>query len=54
MFNAFDSVEHSGGQRVRLDLQKLNQFSVFPGQVGMNFTQGASFIFSRMSLLYLI
>ncbi|XP_073306796.1 uncharacterized protein [Primulina huaijiensis] len=27
------SVEHSGGQRVRLDLQKLNQFSVFPGQV---------------------
>ncbi|KZV39969.1 DNA polymerase alpha subunit B-like [Dorcoceras hygrometricum] len=27
------SVEHSGGQRVRLDFQKLNQFSVFPGQV---------------------
>ncbi|KAF8378143.1 hypothetical protein HHK36_029480 [Tetracentron sinense] len=27
------SVEHSGGQRVRLDLQKLNQFSFFPGQV---------------------
>lgn len=27
------SVEHSGGQRVRLELQKLNQFSVFPGQV---------------------
>ncbi|XP_059657746.1 uncharacterized protein LOC132304194 [Cornus florida] len=27
------SVEHSGGQRVRLDLQKLNEFSVFPGQV---------------------
>ncbi|KAL2484471.1 putative microtubule-associated protein futsch [Abeliophyllum distichum] len=27
------SVEHSGGQRVRLDLQKLNQFSIFPGQV---------------------
>lgn len=27
------SVEHSGGQRVRLDLQNLNHFSVFPGQV---------------------
>ncbi|GFQ07420.1 DNA polymerase alpha subunit b [Phtheirospermum japonicum] len=27
------SVEHSGGQRVRLDLQKLNHFSIFPGQV---------------------
>uniref|UniRef100_A0A5B7C235 DNA polymerase alpha subunit B n=1 Tax=Davidia involucrata TaxID=16924 RepID=A0A5B7C235_DAVIN len=27
------SVEHSGGQRVRLDLQKLSQFSMFPGQV---------------------
>ncbi|KAG8365945.1 hypothetical protein BUALT_Bualt17G0024700 [Buddleja alternifolia] len=27
------NVEHSGGQRVRLDLQKLNQFSIFPGQV---------------------
>ncbi|KAF8390460.1 hypothetical protein HHK36_024986 [Tetracentron sinense] len=27
------SVEHSGGQRVRLDLQKLNQFSFFPSQV---------------------
>ncbi|CAN0896193.1 DNA polymerase alpha subunit B [Linum grandiflorum] len=27
------STEHSGGQRVRLDLQKLNQFSVFPGQI---------------------
>ncbi|KAK1438162.1 hypothetical protein QVD17_03965 [Tagetes erecta] len=26
-------VEHSGGQRVRLDLQKLDQFSIFPGQV---------------------
>lgn len=30
---ASDSVEHSGGQRVRLDLQKLSQFSIFPGQV---------------------
>ncbi|CAA0841485.1 DNA polymerase alpha 2 [Striga hermonthica] len=27
------SVEHSGGQRVRLDLLKLDQFSIFPGQV---------------------
>ncbi|GKE08649.1 DNA polymerase alpha subunit B, partial [Tanacetum coccineum] len=27
------SVEHSGGQRVHLDLQKLDQFSIFPGQV---------------------
>ncbi|XP_052184323.1 uncharacterized protein LOC127796292 isoform X2 [Diospyros lotus] len=27
------SIEHSGGQRVRLDLQKMNQFSIFPGQV---------------------
>ncbi|CAN1313474.1 DNA polymerase alpha subunit B [Linum perenne] len=27
------STEHSGGQRVRLDLQKVNQFSVFPGQI---------------------
>ncbi|XP_042506466.1 DNA polymerase alpha subunit B [Macadamia integrifolia] len=27
------SVEHSGGQRVRLDIQKLTQFSFFPGQV---------------------
>ncbi|KAK3040809.1 hypothetical protein RJ639_029153 [Escallonia herrerae] len=27
------SVKHSGGQRVRLDLQKLSQFSIFPGQV---------------------
>ncbi|KAL4193658.1 hypothetical protein AMTRI_Chr06g177850 [Amborella trichopoda] len=27
------SVEHSGGQRVRLDLKNLVQFSLFPGQV---------------------
>ncbi|KAI9170464.1 hypothetical protein LWI28_028412 [Acer negundo] len=27
------SVAHSGGQRVRLDLHKLDQFSIFPGQV---------------------
>lgn len=39
VFDVFDSVEHSGGQRVRLDLQKLNQFSIFPGQVGLSFTQ---------------
>ncbi|KAJ4960012.1 hypothetical protein NE237_019922 [Protea cynaroides] len=32
-FDIFGSVEHSGGQRVRLDLQKLNHFSFFPGQV---------------------
>ncbi|KAF9604536.1 hypothetical protein IFM89_007657 [Coptis chinensis] len=29
----FSSVEQSGGQRVRLDLQKLTQYSFFPGQV---------------------
>ncbi|GAV90433.1 DNA_pol_E_B domain-containing protein/Pol_alpha_B_N domain-containing protein [Cephalotus follicularis] len=27
------SAEHSGGQRVRLDLHKLSQFYLFPGQV---------------------
>ncbi|KAM7484108.1 hypothetical protein LguiA_000117 [Lonicera macranthoides] len=27
------SVMHSGGQRVRLDIHKLSQFSIFPGQV---------------------
>ncbi|XP_021899762.1 DNA polymerase alpha subunit B isoform X2 [Carica papaya] len=27
------SVEHAGGQRVRLDLHKTTQFSIFPGQV---------------------
>ncbi|PON82786.1 DNA polymerase alpha, subunit B [Trema orientale] len=27
------SVEHSGGQRVRLELQNMNQFSIFPGQI---------------------
>lgn len=27
------SVEHSGGQRVRVDIEKLQQFSLFPGQV---------------------
>ena len=32
-FYFVNSVEHSGGQRVRLELQKLSQFSVFPGQV---------------------
>jgi hypothetical protein len=29
----FSSVEHSRGQRVRLDLKDINQFSLFPGQV---------------------
>lgn len=33
LFNVYGSVEHSGGQRVRLDVQRLKQFSVFPGQV---------------------
>nr|KAJ0206817.1 hypothetical protein LSAT_V11C500292430 [Lactuca sativa] len=28
-----NNVEHSGAQRVRLDLQKLDQFSFFPSQV---------------------
>lgn len=32
-FYYLNSVEHSGGQRVRLELQKLDQFSIFPGQV---------------------
>ncbi|KAE8652527.1 hypothetical protein Csa_013070, partial [Cucumis sativus] len=27
------SIAHSGGQRVRLELQNLSQFSIFPGQV---------------------
>ncbi|WCJ38686.1 DNA polymerase alpha subunit B [Euphorbia peplus] len=27
------SVEHSGGQRVRLDTHNLSQFSIFPGQI---------------------
>ncbi|XP_074295902.1 uncharacterized protein LOC141623669 [Silene latifolia] len=27
------SVEHSGGQRVRLELEKLSQYTIFPGQV---------------------
>uniref|UniRef100_A0A2P2JYW4 DNA polymerase alpha subunit B n=1 Tax=Rhizophora mucronata TaxID=61149 RepID=A0A2P2JYW4_RHIMU len=27
------SVEHSGGQQVRLDLHQLSQFSIFPGQI---------------------
>ncbi|KAF7839819.1 DNA polymerase alpha subunit B [Senna tora] len=27
------STEHSGGQRVRLELQQLSHFSVFPGQI---------------------
>ncbi|KAM7274067.1 hypothetical protein ACFE04_028731 [Oxalis oulophora] len=27
------SIEHSGGQRVRLDLHEIDQFSLFPGQV---------------------
>ncbi|VAI79658.1 unnamed protein product [Triticum turgidum subsp. durum] len=31
--STFSSVEHSRGQRVRLDLKDINQFSLFPGQV---------------------
>ncbi|EEF47552.1 DNA polymerase alpha subunit B [Ricinus communis] len=27
------SIEHSGGQRVHLDLHNLSQFSIFPGQI---------------------
>lgn len=27
------SVEHSGGEHVRLELEKLNKYSIFPGQV---------------------
>ncbi|KNA16145.1 hypothetical protein SOVF_091810 [Spinacia oleracea] len=27
------SVEHSGGEHVRLELKKVNQYSIFPGQV---------------------
>ncbi|KAF3431097.1 hypothetical protein FNV43_RR25827 [Rhamnella rubrinervis] len=27
------SVEHSGGQRVRLELQNLSKYSIFPGQI---------------------
>lgn len=30
---SFSSVEHSRGQRVRLDLKDLDHFSLFPGQV---------------------
>ena len=32
------SMELSGGQRVRLDLSKLQNFGVFPGQVGRKLT----------------
>ncbi|XP_021746698.1 DNA polymerase alpha subunit B-like [Chenopodium quinoa] len=27
------SIEHSGGEHVRLELEKVNQYSIFPGQV---------------------
>uniref|UniRef100_A0ACD6AND1 Uncharacterized protein n=1 Tax=Avena sativa TaxID=4498 RepID=A0ACD6AND1_AVESA len=45
------SVEHSRGQRVRLDLKDINQFSLFPGQVvgieGHN-PSGHCFVVSRL------
>ncbi|KAL9263024.1 DNA polymerase alpha subunit B-like protein [Drosera capensis] len=45
------SVEHSGGQRVRVDLGKLSHYSVFPGQVvGMvgNNPSGHCFVASEI------
>lgn len=50
MIFIFDSVEHSGGQRVRLDLQKLNQFSIFPGQVRVIVFLGSKFHLYRCVL----
>ncbi|XP_008222042.1 PREDICTED: DNA polymerase alpha subunit B [Prunus mume] len=44
------SAEHSGGQRVRIELQNLSQFSIFPGQdciEGIN-PSGHCFIASKL------
>ncbi|ONI30147.1 hypothetical protein PRUPE_1G233700 [Prunus persica] len=45
------SAEHSGGQRVRIELQNLSQFSIFPGQLvgieGIN-PSGHCFIASKL------
>lgn len=32
-FYCFCSVEHSGGELVRLELEKMDRYSIFPGQV---------------------
>ncbi|KAM2018383.1 hypothetical protein ACFX1T_021332 [Malus domestica] len=45
------SAEHSGGQRVRMELQNLSQFSIFPGQIiGVEGTNpsGHCFIASKL------
>ncbi|KAG2376679.1 Acylamino-acid-releasing enzyme 2 [Vigna angularis] len=45
------SIEHSGGECVRLDLQRLNHYSIFPGQVvgiGGHNPSGHCFIASKL------